>query len=255
MTDFGGSNLSSDYTFYITHSESSSVDDSGVFFSVVGVGKVDFSGDIPSILSDVNLGEVDNEARVYGSLGIQSRPLPPQVISGKDYFNEIICIREADELIPIASRDARIKMNGNAPNEGTISLVGYGGGFLSMSPVDNDDLTKGTISVLYIPYDFNSAGVAQKAHSITIDPTSGNESISIIHAEGMGITMLNDSKKSLVMKNASGDATFRLDDDGITMTAQTIVLSGGVIVGEPLLATPLLAGAASQASTKFFLSP
>jgi len=173
MTDFGGSNLSSDYTFYITHSESSSVDDSGVFFSVVGVGKVDFSGDIPSILSDVNLGEVDNEARVYGSLGIQSRPLPPQVISGKDYFNEIICIREADELIPIASRDAR--------------MVGYGGGFLSMSPVDNDDLTKGTISVLYIPYDFNSAGVAQKAHSITIDPTSGNESISIIHAEGMGI--------------------------------------------------------------------
>jgi hypothetical protein len=68
----------------------------------------------------------------------------------------------------------------------------------------------------------------------------------------MAITMFD---KALVMKNAAGDATITLNAEGVTITAKQIVLSGGVIVGEPASAVPLLAGAASPPSTKFWVSP
>jgi hypothetical protein len=105
---------------------------------------------------------------------------------------------------------------------------------------------------VYCPYNFIS-GVAQKAHAIILDPTSGNESISIVHADGMAITM-NDIGE-LVLKNNSGDAVIRLDGNGITMTASKIVLNGGVSVGSALTAIPFAGGPAMPPSTLFSYSP
>jgi hypothetical protein len=170
---------------------------------------------------------------------------------------DVLALVTSDGLVPFGFRDMRLKMGGEAPGEGVFAFVGYGGGFHSMTPVPlgSDPSGGGTIHVLYCPYDFDANGVPQKAHSIIMDPTSGNESMMFIHAEGMAITMLTGDKNALLLKNKAGDATLRLDDDGITMTATRIVLSGGVVVGDPASAVPLLPGVASPGSTKFFVSP
>jgi hypothetical protein len=77
----------------------------------------------------------------------------------------------------------------------------------------------------------------------------------IVHAEGMAITMGDAAnKKSLVLKNANGDAWIRLDNDGITLSGK-IVLNGGVIIGNPMTSVPLLAGVASPPCSTLFLSP
>jgi len=196
-------------------------------------------------------------AEQFSALGVIGRPLPPSDVQGINEHAEVCCIKTVDGLVPISTRDTRLRMQGNGPGEGTLAFVGYGGGFHSTTPVakGSDPAGGGTIHVLYCPYDFDNNGIAQKAHTITMDPTPGNESIIIAHAEGMAITMGDDGKKELLLKNAAGDATFRLDDDGITMTATQIVMSGGVIIGDPLTAVPLLPGPASPGSTKLFVSP
>lgn len=209
-----------------------------VLFHVEGVDGLDDDGEP----------EGDEEG-IYGALGVISRPLKPDT-DGKNA--EVVCLRTADGLVPIASKDTRLRMVGNAPHEGTVALVGYGGGFHSMDPVNTEDTTEGTIHVIYCPYDPDSDGVPQKAHSITLDPTSGNESISIVHAEGMAITMA--SNKEVVIKNSDGSATITMDDSGITITGQLNVV-GGLVVGNPTTAVPLLAGPASPPCSTLFVSP
>jgi hypothetical protein len=198
-------------------------------------------------IEEDGLGE-RNEAGIWAALGIVSRPLGPDD-DGKNA--EVVCLRTADGLIPIATKDTRLRMQGSGPHEGTVALVGYGGGFHSLDPVGGDP-QKGTIHVIYCPYNFNSAGVAQKAHVITLDPTSGNESITIVHAEGMAITMSKD--KEILLKNATGSSTLTMGPNGITVTGQ-INLVGGVVIGNPLTALPLLAGVASPPCSTLFVSP
>jgi len=221
-----------------------------VQYSVVGLADSNTPDD------DTAAESVD-DAEPYTSPGMVGRPLPPRSINGIEQHMDVLCVITSDGLVPVGYRDTRLKMGGNGPGEGVLAFVGYGGGFHSLTPVaqGDDPAGRGTIHVLYCPYDFDGNGVAQKAHSIILDPTDGNESIMVVHAEGMAMTMSGQDKKALLLKNAAGDATLRLDDDGITLTAKTIVLSGGVIVGEPALAVPLLPGIASPGSTKFFVSP
>jgi len=157
----------------------------------------------------------------------------------------------------------RARMFGDAPNEGTVALVGYGGGYHAISPVDNDDLTKGAIQVIYCPYDFNASGVAQKAHVITLDPTSGNESISVVHANGAAILLQDDLLGGSVQLQSpdspSGSglkvAVVTLKPGEINMQADQIVLNGTVKIGDPNLGVPLLAGPASAPCPRLFLSP
>lgn len=236
--------------------ESAEGDKNPVQYHVVGLPGWDLTGDEPLIDEDDTVAEVSAEATVYGAHGVTGRPLPPSTSGGTSEHAEVVCLRMSDGLVPIAVRDVRLRMGGDAPLEGTVALVGYGGGYHSISPVDNDDLDKGAIQVIYCPYDFTS-GVAAKAHSIVLDPTPLNESIMVVHAEGMAITMSGqnlDSKQSLTMKNASGDAWLRLDNDGITLNGK-IVLNGSVIVGDPLTSVPLLAGVASPPCSVLFVSP
>jgi len=224
-----------------------------VQYQVRGLPGWDLTEDEIAIDTNEANSEESTEADVYGSLGITGRPLQPTSDGGEDEHCEVVCMRVADALVPIAVRDVRLRMGGNAPNEGTVALVGYGGGYHSISPVDNDDLDKGSIQVIYCPYAF-SGGVATKAHCIILDPTSGNASISIVHAEGMAITMTDQGTKPLVLKNAAGDASVTVDDNGIQLNGN-VVCNGSMIVGNPLTAVPLLAGVLSPASTMFYVSP
>ena len=145
-----------------------------VQYAIAGIADAENLGDVEgNLLTGDDEGERTEDGDVFGQVGIVCRPLPPTTSGTLSEHAEVICVRTADGLVPVATRDVRLRMFGNAPNEGAVALVGYGGGYHSISPVDNDDLTKGAIQTIYCPYDFDSDGVAQKAHAITIDPTSG----------------------------------------------------------------------------------
>lgn len=227
-----------------------------VQLSLTGIAGLDYdTGTIP--LADDAKAQVMNNAEQFSSPGIIGRPLPPENLRGIDYRMNVMCLSTADGLVPYAYRDLRWRMGGNGPGPGVLAFVGYGGGFHSLVPVSklNDRTQKveashgGTIHILYCPFDYDSNGNAQKAHTIILDPTAGNESIVIAHANGLAITMSNDGKKPLLLKNASGNATLRLDDDGVTITASQITLAGTVTIGDPVTALPLAAGPAVLPST------
>lgn len=251
--DPGGtpSHVASDFVLRFGKCIGSSLDVNGsVQLTVTGVGDLDPIN--PSAAPTDELGERAEDQPAFGALGFMGRPLPPE----DGAFTEVICQRTADGLIPLAVRDRRIHMGGAAPGEGVQALVGYGGGHYSLTPVPGNGSAYGggTLHVLYCPYDFVN-GVPQKAHAVIMDPSAGNECLQLIHGDGMAIVMSSAGDKPLIMKNAAGDATLRLDDHGITLTATQIVLSGGVILGDPLTAVPLLPGPASPGSTRVFVSP
>jgi hypothetical protein len=227
-----------------------------VLYYVQGaVGDMDLTGDEPTLDMTDQAGEVDEETDVYGSIGLIARPLEPETYNSREYYAEVVCLKTSDGLVPISGRDLRIQMPGNAPNVGTIALAGYGGGFLSMDPVDStkpEDSYDGTVMVWYSPYDFNAAGVAQKAHSVTLDPTPGNESMSFVHGSGAALTIADTGE--IVIKNTDGSSYIGIDSTGITMTG-TINLAGGVVVGNAALAVPMLAGPASPPCSTLFVSP
>lgn len=223
-----------------------------VQLSVVGIAGFDHETGT-SDPADALVSERTDDTELYSAPGIIGRPLPESNLNGTIEHMDMIAISTGDGLVPFAYRDLRVKMGGDAPGPGTFAFVGYGGGFHSLTPVAkaSDPSGGGTIQTLYCPFDFNAQGVAQKAHTVMLDPTPGNESVMIVHAEGMAITMFDGA---LVMKNAAGDATITLDADGIKLNGQ-VQINGGLIVGEPANAVPLLAGAASPGSTKFWVSP
>lgn len=230
-----------------------------VQFSIEGVGDPSgldgFEGEIPT---EESTGEQD-DADIFGVLGVTARPLPPSTAATVNEHAEVICIRMTDGLVPIASRDVRLKMFGAAPNEGTVALVGYGGGYHSIAPVDNGDLTKGAIQTIYCPYDFDSSGVAQKAHSITFDPTGGNEAITVVHATAGSFLMYDDGIKPPWQRMQSPDGqTFIMVEDGkLTLQSDQLILNGGmVVVGNPIgPIVPLIAGIASPPCPRLFLNP
>lgn len=251
-----GSQVPADGVFTVTKILGSSMskdpatgESEGLLFNVSGLGFVDFDGLIPMAVGDDNQGEGDDEAEAFGQIGMICRPLPP---SGKHHA-EAICARMGDGLTPIAHRDTRLKMAGDGPGVGTQAWVSYGGGFVSQSPVMSGDNPISTIQVIYCPFAFNDAGVPQKAHSIILDPSTGNESISVIHADGAAITMMKSVTKGtqLVLKNDDGSCSLTLDNSGITITGN-VTIGGSLILGDPLTSLPL---APSSASPNFRVSP
>jgi hypothetical protein len=245
--------VSADHVVRFATAISSSISKTGtVEINLNGIAGLDYDDDATDNDPAV-AGQTMDNAEQFSAPGIMGRPLPPRVVNGTELHMDIIALVTADGLVPIAYRDLRIKMGGNAPGEGVMAFVGYGGGFHSMTPIpkNGDPAGGGTLQTIYCPYAFSGETPA-KAHTIILDPTEGNESVMIVHGDGMAVTLFDNA---VVMKNKAGDATFRLDDAGVTITAQTIVLSGGVIVGEPALAVPLLAGPASPPSSKLWVSP
>lgn len=243
---------------FTTAFDSSLSDRTGaVQFSVAGIAGFEFEagGDPNVLLDDPTQAETNDDAEQYSAPGIIGRPLPPRIIQGREEHMDVVCVLTADGLVPIAYRDLRLKMAGGAaPAAGVLAFVGYGGGFHSMTPVaqGDDPAGAGTIHVIYCPYDFDGDGVAQKAHSIILDPTGGNESITIAHADGQAIMMVNEE---LTLKSPDGTAFISIKNGTIDFIATTCTFNAGVVIGDSLTAVPLLAGPASPPSSKLFVSP
>jgi hypothetical protein len=229
----------------------------GILLNISGVGGVDFESSTPTLIGDDDQGEGDDQAEAFGQLGFLARPLPP---SG-EHHAEALSLRSGDGFTPVAYRDTRLRMQGNGPNVGCIAFTGYGGGFFSQSPnLDSNGDPISTIQVLYCPYDYNSAGIAQKAHTIILDPSSGNESVSVIHSSGMAITMIDGQ---LVLKNryVSPSETPGVDpvslvigDNGIEITGN-VTIGGSLVLGNPSTAVPLAASPSVLACPNFLYSP
>lgn len=211
--------------------------------------------DDPDDPDDDALGEVANNQEVFSALGIVGRPRPPE--KGSDSitrFLEALGVRTMDGLLPIAFRDRRLHENFPNPKEGTVAFVGYGGAFLSF-----DDGTtsfngkKATVVTLYVPYDFNSSGVAQKAFSVIIDPDT--KAMSLIHGKGQALLFQDDGSITAQSPNAS--SFLKLENGKITLQTDQLVLNGGaVVIGNPTgLIVPLAAGAASPPCPRLFLNP
>lgn len=255
----------SDYVIQFGKVAGSQVDlnaSGSTMWNVTGIAGMDSEADEPVIIYADDEGERTNNADVFSSLGLIGRPLPETSLDGIDEFAEAACLRTADGLVPMSARDTRLKMQGVGPNEGALVFIGYGGGFHSLDPVltkDGDgEITQidGTIHVIYCPYDYNASGVAQKAHTITMDPTSGNEHVSIVHAEGQAVLMQKESGNGIVqMQSPDGQTVVKIEDSKITLQSDQICLNGTVYIGSPLLGIPLLAGPASPPCPRLFLSP
>jgi hypothetical protein len=77
----------------------------------------------------------------------------------------------------------------------------------------------------YIPYNFDEDGVPQKSMAIIIDPS--NESIRLIHGDGMAILMENGN---VIIRNGAGNAYIQIHSGGIVINGN-VKLVGGLDIG------------------------
>lgn len=208
--------------------------------------------------TDPDQGEVSPEAEMFGALGFVTRPLPPEIIRGKDYACEALCMRTADGLVPISWRDLRL--NAFFPNgvpEGRIGMVGYGGGFHTIDLTDNDNGDQKTnIHTIYAPYDYSN-GTPNKAMAITLDTTPGGENISMsIGGGSSGYQVTINEADGVQVRTPNAATMFNIRESEINLTAEKILLKGNVYVGSQAeTGVPLIAGPASPPCPSLFVSP
>ncbi len=220
--------------------EGSTVDTEGGHSAVLLGG-----GGIGGLTSDE--GETTQDLEAYGAPGIVWRPRPPEDIDGERVGAEAVGLRMSDDVMPVAVRDLRWNRRFPSPKPGTVALVGCGGGFLSFDDADGGD---GTIQVMYCPYAY-SGGAPTKAHSILLDPEV--ESITVVHGEGQSVLMQKDG--SIRLQSPDGQTFIQIEDGKITLQGGQVVFNGTIIVGNPVGAVPLLAGAASPPCPRLLLNP
>lgn len=213
---------------------------------VAGIGSMNPSAPDTGALADEQ-GEQDDRLPQLGPLGLLWRHLPPGKLDGRAVQADIVCLRTADGLVPVAWRDLRLyKAFPDGLAEGQIAVAGYGKGFYSLSLNADDE----NIHVIYCPYDFNAAGVAQKAHCIVLDPDQG---VSMVHADGMAIAM---HEQTLTLRSNTGGARIFLKGDEITGQAQKIIWQGNVALGaSPSTALPLASPTPTPSASVFVSSP
>jgi hypothetical protein len=170
------------------------------------------------------------------ALGIIARPRRPSKLSASSQEQrsaETLVAKLGDRLLALAFRDLRLNALFPNPKEGSINLVGYGGAFDSNEATfDGNEQPKSSTRTIYVPYAFQN-GAPTKAHAIVIDGTQGNESISIIHGDGMAVLMKHGGKNSVTVKNKAGDAYVEVNDEGVTLNGNTVV-NGGAVLGGPV---------------------
>lgn len=170
--------------------------------------------------------EQSKQESLFGALGVVARPKAPDATGTA----EVITARTSDGLQPLAARDLRLNAKVN-PKEGEVTVVQYGGGFVSLADASD---SKGTQIVIYAP-SLKDDGSVDKAHAVVLDPASANQSISLVHALGMALLMTAD--KDVIIKNAAGDAYLQVGDGGITLNGN-VTMNGGVVCGSPAGAQP-----------------
>ncbi len=204
--------------------------------------------------------EQAHEQECFTGLGLIGRPLPPE----GELFCEALSARTEDGLVPLAFRDLRLHRALNpggtptTPAAGQLMFVGYGGAFLSHAlTAANTGSRKGNVSTLYVPHDFDAGGVPQKAHAISIDPTPGNSSITLVHASGLVLTLTENAGAGPGIVASVDDSTFlRMSAGELTLQAAKVMLKGAVYLGAQAEAgLPLLPGVASPPGPSVFVSP
>lgn len=189
----------------------------------------------------------------YSALGIIGRPLPPEGA----LFAEAAALRVDGGLAPVGWRDMRLH-RALEPDEGQLAFAGYGGAVLSHAMTDgNVGSRKANRATWYVPFAFDGAGVPQKAHTISIDPTPGSSSICLAHADGVFVTLTEDTGAGPGVVIAVDGSTFlRMSAGELTLQAAKVMLKGNVYVGRQAEAgLPLLAGPASPPCPSLFVSP
>lgn len=204
-------------------------------------------------------GEQAHEQEVFQSLGVIGRPLPPE----GDLFAEALAVRTEDGLLPFGFRDLRLHRAVNpsgtptTPREGQTMFVGYGGAFLSHSMTAAATGSKrGNVTTLYVPYDFDSNGVPQKAHAVILDPSNGNSSISLVHGDGVFFTLSEDTGTGPgILASVDGATFLRMAAGELTLQAERVTLKGNVYLGRDAEhGVQLLGGPISPASASIFVS-
>jgi hypothetical protein len=221
-----------------------------ILYDVASVGFSDDPDDAETATRD--------RQEAYGALGVLARPRKAETNSkGEDLFLEALGATASDGLIPFAFRDSRInewvnKGGGSSPKEGQVMLAGYGGSFLSFETIDESGGPT-NIAVLYVPFDRDGDGIPQKAHTLMLDPTAGNESIAVVHASGFAMTMSDDA--GLCLRGDSG-TVLQLKPGAIMMTATNISLIGNVAIGKGTgVAAAYIGGSTAAPCSSLFLYP
>lgn len=179
----------------------------------------------PDFYGDKAGGEGGIVQHPYGFLG---RPADPD----GDGSCQVLHAYEGDQLHAIPTQDARALAKLPALSKGGSVQYGSDGGFASFDP-DTHTHT------LYIPTDFDASGTPTKAHLFQIGKdTTGKRCITILHADGPAITVLEGGKKSIVIKNAASDAYVEVNDDGITLNGKTTI-KGGLTANEGAAVVPV----------------
>lgn len=216
-------------------------------------------GDFDSLDADPGGGETAPEQLGHAPLGFVARPLD----ADDDGFAEAIALRVDGGLQPLGWRDLRINrmLNpddpGATPAKGQQLFAGYGGAFLSHSMTEEPSGDRrANISVWYVPHDF-SGRTPGKAHAIIIDPTEGNSSLQLVHADGMRVVLTEDTGNGPgILLAVNGETFLRMSDGELTLAADKIMAKGNVYLGAQAEAgVPLLAGALSPPSPSVYVSP
>lgn len=215
--------------------------------AIGGFGGFDGGGDDSDAGGEQASGQVG-----YSALGVVGRPLPPE----GSRFAEAVALRIDDGLSPVAWRDLRL-FDAVRPEPGQLAFAGYGGAVLSHAMTDGDVGSKpANRATWYVPFDFDSSGVPQKAHTISIDPTPGQSSIALVHADGVFVSLTEDTGAGPgVVVSVDGETFLRMSPGQVTIQAAQIMLKGNVAVGRQAeTGLPLLPGAASQGCPSLYVS-
>lgn len=207
--------------------------------------------------------ETATEQRGWGPLGWLARPLDPDVgADGKARSAESVSLRVSDRLEPFGHTDERLMAAANPgggaaiPASGQFLLAHYGGGLDSFNlTAANTGAQKGTLRTMYVPYNFDSAGVAGAAMMIALNPDT--EAISIVNGAADGSASAFLTIKPTEISFALDGETFGSITPGkILLHAASIALKGNVSLGaQPEAGLPLLPGVTSPPCPSLFLSP
>jgi hypothetical protein len=177
-------------------------------------------------------GETSNEQIAYGALGVITRPLPPD----ENGAAEAICVRTEDGLLPVGWRDPRLSAQTNG-KLGEAILTGYYGGFVSLKPNATND---GCDFTAYAPKADGS-----KASAISIDTTTANSNVTIMHDSGV---MIQLAGSKVVIANRLGNAYIEINDTGIVINGN-VQVNGSMVVGDIATALSVMLPANTPSST------
>lgn len=163
--------------------------------------------------------------QVHSPYGFRSRPADPDsdgvgaqalyAIEGNEGHVWFLSDSRDDDKVPKLDKGGSVQHNA------------LGSFDVFANKADTKDGTK----TIYVPVEFDGAGKATKAHAVTIGlDGNGKRSVTILHADGMRISMLEGDKNSVVIANKANDAWVEVNDDGICLNGN-VKISGNLGTG------------------------